>query len=120
MRTLSVEVISARYCRTDWTTLLITAILLNAVLQVLDIVTTLAAQSAGGTEVNPVSAGLMEHGMGVWVAVKLGLALVFLAFLPALKDLRWTQKRTAARASLAFAMLMVFVVVTNTLGTLTA
>jgi hypothetical protein len=58
------------------------ALLAFAVLQVLDMATTLLLLAIGGIELNPVAAWSLAHGVPAFVAMKLGLAAILAAFVP--------------------------------------
>jgi hypothetical protein len=53
-----------------------------AALQVLDMVSTLLLLSIGGMELNPIASWSLKQGVPVFVALKIGIALVLLAFIP--------------------------------------
>lgn len=84
-----------------------------AALQVLDLVSTLLLLSIGGVEANPVSAWLLSYGVGAFVATKLGLAALLLAFVPRLRRERQPGLRTAMWTCAGFDAVYVLAVVSN-------
>lgn len=90
--------------------------LLHAVLQGLDLLTTYMALGAGGHEANPLARSVIE-GPGWWAfaALKLGVAAAFVACMPLLRHLGRPEGRMLVGAVALFAAFMVFVVVNNAL-----
>lgn len=85
-----------------------------AALQVLDLTSTLLLMSIGGTEVNPVSAWLLQQGVGTFVAVKLTAAAVLLACIPLVRRSRPAPgMRTATWTCAGFDTLYVVTVLSN-------
>jgi hypothetical protein len=60
-------------------------LLIFAILQVLDLATTLLLLSIGGVEANPIAAWSLSHGVPAFVALKLTFAGILLAFIPAME-----------------------------------
>ena len=71
-------------------------LLVFAVLQVLDLATTLLLLSIGGIEANPIAAWGLSHGVPTFVALKLTFAGVLLAFIPLMQREREPRSVRAA------------------------
>lgn len=67
-----------------------------AILQLLDLATTLLLLSIGGTEANPIAAWGLRHGVATFVALKVGLAALLLAFVPLMEREREVRALRAA------------------------
>jgi hypothetical protein len=83
-----------------------------AVLQVLDMATTVLLLAIGGVEMNPVAAWSLQRGVPFFVAMKFGLALVLLAFVPLMERERG-QVRAATWTCLGLDVLFGAVVASN-------
>jgi hypothetical protein len=83
-----------------------------AVLQILDLATTLLLLSIGGIEANPIAAWSLQHGVPFFVAMKFGLALVLLSFVPLMERERG-QVRAATWTCLGLDVLFGAVVASN-------
>jgi hypothetical protein len=91
-------------------------LLVLAVLQALDLATTLLLLSIGGVEANPIAAWSLAHGVPTYVVLKLALAGVLLAFIPPMEREREPRSvRAAARLCLGLDALFGAAVVSNAL-----
>lgn len=85
-----------------------------AVLQLLDLATTLLLLSIGGVEVNPIAAWSLQQGVSAFVALKLFFASVLLAFIPLMEREREPRSvRAATRLCLGLDVLFGAAVVSN-------
>jgi hypothetical protein len=83
-----------------------------SLLQVLDMASTLLLLSIGGVEANPIAAWSLQQGVPAFVAMKIGLAAVLLAFVPLIERERGPIRATTW-ACLGFDVLFAAVVASN-------
>ena len=74
-----------------------------AVLQVLDLVTTLVGLRLGAAEANPVARGLLGLGTGAFVALKIALAGLVVAFIPMMEEERRPLRAATSVSAVAVA-----------------
>ncbi len=86
----------------------------NAGLQLLDLLTTYLALSAGGAEANPISRAIIEGpGWGTYALLKGLVAAAFVALWPVTRWLTGAEARFALVSMAAFTAMMAFVVLNN-------
>lgn len=89
-------------------------LILNGVLQIADMATTVLILRAGGAEANPVSASLIASlGLGGWILLKVLFASALVGLFVLLVDADRRDLRIANGASGVFAVLMALVIANN-------
>ena len=91
-------------------------LLVFAVLQLLDLATTLLLLSIGGIEANPIAAWSLAHGVPTFVAMKLLFAAILAGFIPLMEREREPRSvRAATWTCLGLDLLFGAVVASNML-----